>query len=478
MTNIDALRGVSTRSQPSYVAPAPVAKPTNGIAPAATSNGLHDEEEYPRLREVPWPVMDEAAFHGIAGEIVRTIEPESESDPVGLLMHILVGFGAMAGQGPHAVADSTKHPARLFAVTVGDTATARKGTAWSNARRVLRAADNGWMDTRQGGGVSSGEGLIFKVRDPRLNLDDDKKTDEGAESNELLLVETEFSKVLVVSGREGNTLSDQMRIAWDGGILESMVKKDPIKATNPHICLLGHITTDDLANSLSAKQIANGWGNRILWPMVKRSKIMPEGGYLDDAVIQDLGTRLRGKLDRARQIGRMTRSDEARELWADVYYKWAHQDRLGLLGQLTARPEAQTLRLSVAYALLDGSSIIELSHLQAALAVWRYCEQSVYRIFGSVSGSPMQDKLLDAITKAGERGLTATEQNDVFNGHVMASELEKARNALAREGLIQTYTNKETGGRPRKITVLARYAPGGAGQVPASAEKASEYPLL
>ena len=38
----------------------------------------------------PWPEpIDEAAFHGLAGEVVRTIEPHSETDPVAILLQVL-----------------------------------------------------------------------------------------------------------------------------------------------------------------------------------------------------------------------------------------------------------------------------------------------------------------------------------------------------------------------------------------------------
>src|SRR5947207_15742733 len=32
-----------------------------------------------------WPEMDAAAYHGLAGDIVRAIEPHREADPAGLL---------------------------------------------------------------------------------------------------------------------------------------------------------------------------------------------------------------------------------------------------------------------------------------------------------------------------------------------------------------------------------------------------------
>src|SRR3712207_6527602 len=40
-----------------------------------------------------WPVMPEEAYHGLAGFIVRTIEPNTESDSAGLLLLVLSALG-------------------------------------------------------------------------------------------------------------------------------------------------------------------------------------------------------------------------------------------------------------------------------------------------------------------------------------------------------------------------------------------------
>ena len=54
----------------------------------------------------------------------------------------------------------------------------------------------------------------------------------------------------------------------------------------------------------------------------------------------------------------------------------------GLYGAVTSRAEAQVVRLSLIYALLDCSPVIRQEHLLAALALWEYCEalltQSTY----------------------------------------------------------------------------------------------------
>src|SRR4051812_39193075 len=86
-------------------------------------------------------VLAPVAFHGIAGEVVRVLEPHTEADPVGLLLTFLAATGAAIGPDPHALADGSRHPARLNVVLVGKSSRARKGTSWAVLRRVLERAD-------------------------------------------------------------------------------------------------------------------------------------------------------------------------------------------------------------------------------------------------------------------------------------------------------------------------------------------------
>ena len=87
--------------------------------------------------------------------------------------------------------------------------------------------------------------------------------------------------------------------------------------------------------------------------------------------------------------------------------------RPGIYGAITARAEAQVLRLSLIYALLDESAlpaqaIIDTLHLQAALAVWRYCDASAARIFGRSLGDPVADEIYRMLQHA-PQGMTRWE---------------------------------------------------------------------
>jgi hypothetical protein len=196
-----------------------------------------------------WPAPpDPAAYHGLPGKIVRTIEPETEADPVALLVQLLVAFGSLIGRSAHVAVGATWHFANEFTVLVGETSAARKGSSWSEVMRFVGAVDS---ERHYLGGLSSGEGLIYHVRDPlegreaiknkgQITGYQDITVDHGVADKRLLVVETEFGGVLKVLSREGNKLNAVVRQAWDGGTLATMTKAFPYRASNAHISIIGH----------------------------------------------------------------------------------------------------------------------------------------------------------------------------------------------------------------------------------------------
>jgi hypothetical protein len=95
-----------------------------------------------------FPFMPPEAFTGLAGEIVRLIEPHTESDPAGLLLSAHAFFGNCVGRGPHYVVESTKHGPNLYVLKIGDTAKARKGTGEDRVRALFNQVDEVWTTQR------------------------------------------------------------------------------------------------------------------------------------------------------------------------------------------------------------------------------------------------------------------------------------------------------------------------------------------
>jgi hypothetical protein len=171
--------------------------------------------------------------------------------------------------------------------------------------------------------------------------------------------------------RVGNTLSAQVRQAWDSGNLRLLSKTNAARATDAHVSILGHVTREELLKYLNETEQANGFANRFLWAAVRRSKLLPEGGGMQRLDLGDIRRSLHAAAESARTVGEVRRSDTARDIWHAVYPRLAG-DRLGLFGAVTSRAEAQTMRLALEYALLDRSRLIEAEHLNAGLAVWSY----------------------------------------------------------------------------------------------------------
>jgi hypothetical protein len=109
------------------------------------------------------------AYHGLAGEVVRAIEPHSESDPVAILIQFLTCAGNIIGNCPYYQVEGSRHRANLFSVLVGQSSKARKGTSWDRISEIVRVADERWHSERVKSGLSSGEGLINEVRDEFKN---------------------------------------------------------------------------------------------------------------------------------------------------------------------------------------------------------------------------------------------------------------------------------------------------------------------
>lgn len=396
------------------------------------------------LSSAPWPEpLAPEAFYGTAGAIVRVIEPHSEADPAALLLQLLISFGNLVGRSSFFIIERHKHYVNLFALVVGATSKARKGTAWAQVEEISRAVDPVWLLSRVPGGVGSGEGIIWAVRDPILK--GDKLLDEGVDDKRLLVHESEFAQVLAVAKREGSTVSEVLRRAWDGTPLQILTKNSPARATGAHISLVGHITRDELLRQLDETELANGLMNRFIFCCSRRSKALPEGGSVDQSDLTPLLEKLRGAVAFARQPREMKRDDEARALWCHVYLELS-EGKPGLLGAATSRAEAQVLRLSMVYALLDCSAVIRREHLLAALSMWDYAEASARNIFGDALGDPVADEILGALRSRAD-GLTRTDIRDLFKRNKSQEQIGRALGILVQYGLVDSRT-EQTDGRP------------------------------
>jgi hypothetical protein len=414
--------------------------------PAAASRGNgHDPD--------PWPVLDRAAYHGLAGEVIAALSPQTESDPIALLLQYLVSFGNAVGRKPYYIVEASRHYTNLFAVLVGQTAKSRKGTSAERIRRIFEMVDPNWANWRAQGGMSSGEGVIWAVRDPIFSMKKghEELSDPGIDDKRLLLDEREFFQALSVHKRDGSILSRIVRDAWDcRRCLASMTKHSPARATEALISIVGHITTEELRQTLDHTSMANGYANRFLFACVRRSKLLPHGGCADEREIERLGQNTREALDAARRLDRVIMRDDAYRFWEEIYPKLS-EDRPGLLGAITARAEAQTIRLALLYALLDRSPEIARVHLEAAFALWRYCDASARYIFGDLVGDPVADAILRALRNVHPNGMSRSDISGLFRNHLAAGKIHAALERLHAAKKVRFEMHKPAIGRPTEM---------------------------
>jgi hypothetical protein len=406
------------------------------------------------------PKADKALFAGIVGDEIDTFEPFTEASPESIATQFVVAFGNAVGRGPHFFLGETPHHSNEFLVICGRTSVGRKGDGGSTAIATFKAVDEPWFNAL-GPGLSSGEGLIACVRDPVVKTKQSGKDagqsvviDEGVADKRFLAYETEFAQVLKHFTREGNTLSNVLREAFDGRyVLRSRTKNDPQKATGAHISVIGHTTPEDLTRYLADVEIANGLANRFLYVYVQREKLLPNPRRASSEQRKVLADKLSVILAKAQARGQMFFSPATEAVFAKIYPKLSCH-RPGLVGQIQERCPAHLRRLALIYALLAGSEQIESDHLESALAFWVLCEKSIGIIFGDRTGNDTLDRILAALAP-GEAMKLEEIRREVFSGHVTAGRMRGALELGVELGTLSR-SQQDTDGR--SATLVTRCA--------------------
>ncbi|MBI1349131.1 DUF3987 domain-containing protein [bacterium] len=282
------------------------------LASARARVGTHGDALHPVDDDAVFPTLHEDAYCGLAGNIVKAIEPETEADPAGVLLTLLTAFGNAVGNVPCFHVGTGTHGGNLFTCLVGDTASG-KGQSWEIVRSLMRQADPEWSSTCIAHRLSSGEGLVERIKD---------ETDDVfavVPTKRLLCLESEFARPITAMRRDGNTLSPILRSAWGGQTLEVMTRgKSKLRASNAHVSVMAHITPSELQKLVGGTvEATNGFANRFLWCRVRSTKSLPHGG--NSAVLAAFSTHLQNALIHAKAVRSLNRSPEAERLWETVY---------------------------------------------------------------------------------------------------------------------------------------------------------------
>jgi hypothetical protein len=386
------------------------------------------------------PTLDETAFYGLAGTIIKKLQPQTESHPAGNLLELLLSYGNVLGRSAYFQVESTRHYTNEFMVKVGESAKARKGTGKNRIRAIMDMVDAGWRRNCNTSGIGSGEVIVHLIRDARSELVTDKKTgaatptiiDTGVVDKRLCVSIGEFQGILAVCHKPEGLLSVVFRDGWDGEPLKNTVKNDPATCMEGHLTIMADTTRVDLSVSLNQADRRNGFANRFLWVYVYRTQLLPMGG--DDIDWSAEAEQLRQAVEFGRHSRRVFMDKPARDFWCRTLYPKLERDVPGLVGSIIARGAAHVLRLALMYALLDLSEHIRFEHLEAAYAFWRYCEDSVEAIFGDLI-SPEQSQILDFLAAVGPTTKTRL-IHDCFKNNRKADLIQNDLDVLESRGKI------------------------------------------
>ncbi len=458
-----------------WVVPEPARQDEPPIEAYLTDQTTNDQP--PLLTEVdsellnPPPELDPLALHGILKEACDVSTRFSEASKVAVAANIISTFSAIVGRTAYQhIGDGTCH-ARPFFLLTGKTGKARKGTSEYTPKRIFDTVETMLGEDytpakRHEGGLSTGEGLGWTIRDDTLD-EDGEVTEAGVKDKRLYISEAEFAGTMAAASREKNTLSATIRTAWDGKNISPLVKNAQWCATNPHIVITGHITSAELLDRMSDVDAQSGFMNRFVILHIVRPKLVPLPKRTPDADVQRIAALFAEAVIFARDNDHqgsdgveMKLSPDAIKYWCGRYKALTKEDS-GLAGVLLVRTEIYCRMFAMIFALLDKSATIEVDHIKAALAWIRYWRDSVRYIFQTLAAKAEASKMNDTAKSVYEfissnSKCTRTELTNHFKNKLNSSEITQGLNYLmnAAPPLIKQEMKPRADGKPGKGTLI------------------------
>ncbi len=388
-----------------------------------------------------FPVARSEMFHGPLGAAVKSIETYTEADPVGILGCLMAECSALIGRGPALNVSGLHVSARLFIMLVGPTSEGRKGTAGDNARTIVTMSGverpAGFLQR----GFASGESVVENLA--------------TLEDRRAMFRQDEMAGLLVAMNREGSTLSAVIRDLWDGVTIAHTTVAGHKEVEDAHVSVLGHITAEELRERLRPVDYANGLANRFLTLAVHRRQMVAWTGPNSlDSICSAAAKKLGSSINSARVEKSYDLSDDAFDRWCEIY---ANAPSCSML---SARREPQLLRLALVYAVLDGSTTVEVCHLEAALAFWDYVVDSLAWAMPDAKRPAEPARTIEIrrlIEQAGTAGISCSDIGKFFSNHLDVKVRDAALAHLEKQGDVVKRIVK-TSGRNSTRYVLASLA--------------------
>lgn len=421
------------------------------------------------------PVPDPTCLYGLVGDIAHAGSHNTEANIYAVAASALAYLSAALGRRAYIPIGDDYNHARLYFIHVGRSSRGRKGTS----KKLIKLIDKALRDTEpalaphiHSGGLSTREGLATLIHD---GYKDGKNEIPPIDDKRLLVMESEFANVLQQSKRDGNTLSAALRDAWDGTSIKPAVKNNPVTTTNPHITIMGDVTPSELRDSMHKRELSNGFANRFIFFWAEGDKVValppPTPKNVVDAltervaqVLRYVGANHHGEND----VIEMDWTPDAKKLY-EHHYKGELRDRSAgeHITSLLDRRAPVLVRLAMLFTLTDQTKIIEVPHINAAMAWVRYWADSVKFIFqsaadevGAAINSEVARRIAVYLDVNGQATRTVLSKS-CFGGHIDKTTLDTALDELltANPPVIEVETVPRANGQagsPTKVYKLCK----------------------
>ncbi len=390
------------------------------------------------------PVMHEVALYGFGKRFVKLACRNSDAQPGTVYGGFLVRVASEASARTKLRIGEDSQFARLYGVAVGPTGRGRKGTSNKAIKSLFQGI--GEIPEFNYANVlpdvpSSKEGLIMELKD--YGTDTAGGGTFIANKNLFLILE-EFMELLTGNGKK---LHSTWVRCYDDASFSLRTKQERIVAEQVHITLWGEITAEELTYRINPVALFNGFANRFQWIYSESTRMTGRPLPMPDEELIPMRLELFDILKWAKDVEDMQLTETSWQVWADhicPYFDKFFENPRALIRAISARAPSQVLRTAMILALLDRTNLIDVPHLQAALAWWDYCRQSAEFVF-----SPL-DKTSSRIMEQGgyqprdnrtpdiRRMLAAgTKQSEIATSlNVSKARVSQVKKMMEEEGLV------------------------------------------
>ncbi len=369
------------------------------VLPGAPEKGASDAAAESRGDKCP--VLPDLAWYGLSREYREIVGPCTEASHSYHLACFLSAVGACLRRHVYIQRAGRHHP-NLYIVLVGPSGGARKSTALHLGLDLVEAIHRKFAIVRT---LDSREGFIE-------NLDELGKSNAQSGGVTAILSLEELRSLIDKTRMEGlGNIVPMLTHAYDcPRSLDVRTRKNPVKVENPTLSLAA-ATTWDWLEGIKSPDLLGGLGNRVMWVAGEPGAAIDDPPEPDGERWNGLVRELRARIARWRRHGstKFSLSPQAAARWKIIYGEiYAHRNDDPLIATLCERLQNHCLKVALIHAALDGQSVIELHHLEAAYAFTQFLYDGLWNLFRGFGMSPtgkLEAKIIEVVKAAGPEGI-------------------------------------------------------------------------